>query len=520
MQLETIIGLETHIELKTRSKMFCGCSNVGTDTTPPNTAICSVCTAQPGTLPVINHAAFEAATKMALALNCRVLEHIKFDRKSYYYPDLPKNYQISMYDLPIGVDGYLDIESPVLRREARGRRERTDRHLTTHDSRLTTRIRIHRLHLEEDTGKLQHSPDEKWSFVDYNRAGVPLMEIVTEADLRYPADAKRYLQELQTIARYTDVSDANMELGQLRCDVNISLRPVGEERLWPKTEVKNVNSFKAVERSLEYEIRRQTKLWHTNTPPADTTTRGWDDGKQATVDQRWKEGEGDYRYFPEPDLPPLHTGPLQPIDPERIRVAIPELPAARRKRFVEELGVAATDVGQLTTDPTIAAFTEQVVSELQQWIREAAPDDADTLRTKVGKTASGWISSKLTGILNDRGLAFADAKVSPENFAELLTLFLSHRVNSTTAAAILEQMVVTGADPHHLLEEMRVEQVSDTDALASAIDVAITANPGPVADYKAGKANAIQFLVGQVMKHSKGTANPNVVRKLLEEKLR
>lgn len=519
MELEAVIGLETHVELKTRSKMFCGCSNVGADETPPNTAICSVCTAQPGTLPVINRQAFEAATKMALALSCRILEHIKFDRKSYYYPDLPKNYQISMYDLPIGVDGHLDIPAAGQQSKGAAGQLRAGSAAALLPTGSAARIRIHRLHLEEDTGKLQHSPDEKWSYVDFNRAGIPLMEIVTEADLRNPADAKRYVQELQAIARYTGVSDADMEKGQLRCDVNISLRPVGETKLWPKTEVKNVNSFKAVERSLEYEIRRQTRLWHTNTPPADTTTRGWDDGKQATVEQRWKEGEGDYRYFPEPDLPPLHTGPLQPIDPERIRVAIPELPAARRKRFVEELGVAATDVGQLTADPTIAAFTEQVVSELQQWIREAAPDDSDTLREKAGKIAGGWIASKFTGILNDRGLFFSNARISPENFAELLQLFLSHRVNSTTATRILEQMVVTGADPHHLLEEMRVEQVSDTDALSSAIDAAIAANPGPVADYRAGKMNAVQFLVGQVMKQTKGTANPGVVRKLLEEKL-
>jgi len=502
MQLETVIGLETHVELKTRSKMFCGCSNHGAEEVPPNTAICSICTAQPGTLPVINGTAFEAATRMALALNCRVLEHIKFDRKSYYYPDLPKNYQISMYDLPIGVDGYLDIPTQVS-----GLRSQV------------SRIRIHRLHLEEDTGKLLHSPDEKWSYVDFNRAGIPLMEIVTEADFRNPADAKRYVQELQMIARYTGVSDADMEKGQLRCDVNISLRPVGETKLWPKTEVKNVNSFKAVERSLEYEIKRQTKLWHTNTPPADSTTRGWDDAKQATVAQRWKEGEGDYRYFPEPDLPPLHTGPLQPIDPERIRSVIPELPQARRKRFVEGLGVATTDVGMLTADPALSAFTEAVVSELQQTLKEQEGGLPAEALAQAGRIAGGWIASKMVGILNDRGLAFAQAKVSPENFAELLTLFLSKRVNSTTATQILEQMVVTGADPHHLLEEMKVEQVSDTDALGAAISAAIAANPGPVTDYKAGKTNAVQFLVGQVMKQTKGTANPGVVRRLLEEKL-
>ncbi|MDO8599122.1 MAG: Asp-tRNA(Asn)/Glu-tRNA(Gln) amidotransferase subunit GatB [bacterium] len=501
MELEAIIGLETHIQLKTATKMFCGCDNQSSNA-PPNTTICPVCTGHPGTLPVINRAAVEHATRMSLALHLRILEHVKFDRKNYFYPDLPKGYQISMYDLPIGVDGYLDIPS------ADG----------------TTRIRIHRLHLEDDAAKLLHSPDEQWSYVDYNRAGTPLMEIVTEPDFRSPADAKRYLQELRTIARYTGASDADMENGQLRCDVNISLRPIGETKLWTKTEVKNVNSFKAVERTLEYEIRRQTKLWQTNTPPTVSTTRGWNDAKQATIEQRWKEGEGDYRYFPEPDLPPVHSGPLQPIDPEQIRASLPELPQERRKRFVEELGIATTDVDMLTADPALSNFTEQVVSELQQALQEQALDEApaqggSASGGKAGRTVGGWIASKLTGILNDRGIAFADAKITAENFAELLTLFLSHRVNSTTAVRILEQMAVTGADPHHLLEEMHVEQVSDGDALTSAIDAAIAANPGPVADYRAGKTNAVQFLVGQVMKTMKGTANPGVVRKLLEEQL-
>ncbi|MDO8622362.1 MAG: Asp-tRNA(Asn)/Glu-tRNA(Gln) amidotransferase subunit GatB [bacterium] len=491
MELEVIVGLETHVELKTRTKMFCGCAVVSEET-PPNTVICPICTGHPGTLPVINRAAFEIATKTALAINCRILEHIKFDRKNYYYPDLPKNYQISMYDLPIGVDGYVDVPN--------------------------RRVRIHRLHLEEDTGKLQHSPDKKWSHVDFNRAGIPLMEIVTEADMRASIEAKRYLQELQTICRYVGASDADMERGQLRCDVNISLRPVGETKLWPKTEIKNVNSFKAVERSIEYEIKRQTKLWRSNTPPADTTTRGWDDAKQATVAQRIKESEGDYRYFPEPDLPPLHTGPLQPIDPEHIRATIPELPSPRRTRFIEELGVSATDVGTLIADPAIANFAEQSISELHEMMREQSPDDTEAL-VKAGKTVGAWIASKMLGVLNDRGLAFAQAKVSPENFAELLALFLSKRVNSTTATQILEQMVVTGTDPHHLLEEMHVEQVSDVDALGLAIAAAIAAHPGPVADYRAGKINAVQFLVGQVMKQTKGTANPGVVRTLLEKKL-
>ncbi|MBI4433625.1 Asp-tRNA(Asn)/Glu-tRNA(Gln) amidotransferase subunit GatB [Candidatus Uhrbacteria bacterium] len=503
MDLEPIIGLEIHVQMKTRTKMFCGCVNHSEDTNP-NTSICPVCTGHPGTLPVMNRTAIEFGVRTALALNCRILEHVKFDRKNYFYPDLPKGYQISMYDLPVGVGGHLDIPA------ASGTKE------PGHG----TRIGITRLHLEEDAAKLLHSPDEQWSFVDYNRAGTPLMEIVTEPDFRAPTDARRFLQELQTICRYLGVSDADMEKGHMRCDANVSLRPAGSSAFWPKTEIKNVNSTKAVERALEFEIRRQTKLWQTNTPPSKSTTRGWDDGKQATVDQREKEGEGDYRYFPEPDLPPLHFGPLQAIDPERARHALPELPAARRRRFVDQLGVSVTDVVTLTNDPALAHFTEAVISELQEWVRSMAPEQTDELLAKAGRTAGGWIASKLLGICNDRGCAFSESKATAENVAELLTLFLTHRVNSTIAHQLLEQMVVTGADPTHLLEEMHVEQVSDTDALTTAVDAAIAAHPGPVADYRSGKSNAVQFLVGQVMKATKGTANPGVVRSLLETRLR
>ncbi|MFH1430837.1 MAG: Asp-tRNA(Asn)/Glu-tRNA(Gln) amidotransferase subunit GatB, partial [Candidatus Uhrbacteria bacterium] len=433
MELEAIIGLECHIQLKTRTKMFCGCSNRG-EYEPTNTTICPICTGHPGTLPVINRGAVKAGTRMALALQCRILEHIKFDRKSYFYPDLPKGYQISMYDLPVGVDGFVDVP----------------------DGDTTARIRVERLHLEEDAAKLTHAPDGQWSYVDYNRAGTPLAEIVTQPDFRTPRQAKRYLQELQMIARYLDISDADMEKGQLRCDVNISLRPIGKEQLWPKTEVKNVNSFKAVERALEYEIRRQTKLWETNTPPAETSTRGWDDAKQATIEQRWKEGEGDYRYFPEPDLPPLHTGPGQPIDPTQLETTLPELPAARRVRFVEQLHIAPTDVLLLTSEPTIAHFTEQVVTELEQWIEDTVDDtdERSALLKKAGKTAGGWIASKLLGLCNDKGIALSEAKVTPENFAELLTLFLSRRVNSTIAQQLRDQLVVGGGEPSVLLDEM------------------------------------------------------------------
>lgn len=498
MELEAIIGLETHIEMNTRTKMFCGCDNRGEDR-PPNTTICPVCTGHPGTLPVANRAAVAGAVRMALALDCRILEHVKFDRKNYFYPDLPKGYQISQYDLPMGRDGVLTIP----------------------DGDGGMRIRINRLHLEEDAAKNTHSPDRQWTYVDYNRAGTPLMEIVTEPDFRTPQQAKRYVQELQMMARALGVSDADMEKGHLRCDANISLRPVGETRLWPKTEIKNINSFKHVERALEHEIKRQTTLWQTNTPPAEQSTRGWNEAKQVTIAQRWKEGEGDYRYFPEPDLPPLHFGPERPIDPERLRATLPELPAAKRLRFTEQLGIAAGDVLTLTAEPAIAAFTEEAISELEDWLSETAPDDnADERARKAGKTVGAWTASKLVGILNDRSIAFSDAKVTPENFAELLSLFLARRINSTIAARILEQMVMIGGDPTTLLAEMGGEQVGAGDALSAAVDAALVAHPGPVADYRAGKTNSVQFLVGQVMKATKGAADPGVVRRMLEAHLR
>jgi aspartyl-tRNA(Asn)/glutamyl-tRNA(Gln) amidotransferase subunit B len=498
MNLETIIGLEIHIQMNTRTKMFCGCDN-RSDGAPPNTAICPTCVGHPGTLPVLNRVAVESGTRMALTLNCRILEHLKFDRKNYFYPDLPKGYQISMFDLPVGVEGHLDVPMPA----------------------GPVRIGINRLHLEEDAAKSLHTPDNQWTAVDYNRGGTPLMEIVTEPEFRSPTVAKRFLKELQMIARYLKVSDADMEKGQLRCDVNISLRPMGTEKLFPKTEIKNVNSFKAVERTLEYEVRRQTKLWRTNTPPSELTTRGWDDAKQITTLQRWKEEAGDYRYFPEPDLPPLHTGPGQTIDPEHLRASIPELPEARRTRFVQQLHIGKTDVGTLVANPALAGFVEASISELEAWISETIEEDdtREKLIKKAGKTVGSWTASRILGILHDHNMTFESAKITPENFAELLSLFLSRRINSTIAQQLLEQLVIVGGDPSTLLEEMGTEQVSNSDALRSAVLAAINANPESVGDYRSGKTNAIQFLVGQVMRTMRGTADPEAVRELLSEEL-
>ena len=313
MELETVIGLEIHIQLKTKSKMFCSCNNAGEDLAP-NTTVCPVCTGQPGVLPVPNREAIEWAVKTSLALNSKINPLSKFDRKHYFYPDLPKGYQISQYDLPIAEGGWVEIDT-----------------IDANDQPITRKINLVRLHAEEDAAKNIHGDDGS-TYVDYNRGGTPLVEIVTQPDLKTPAEAKTFLQELQQIARYLDISHAEMEKGHLRCDVNISLRPKGENKFYAKTEIKNLNSFRMVERALEYEIQRQTKLWAEGNPPTKLATRGWDDATQTTIEQRVKEEAADYRYFPEPDIPPFKLEAVA----EKMRALVPEMPATRRRRFVDE----------------------------------------------------------------------------------------------------------------------------------------------------------------------------------------
>jgi len=520
MSLQPIIGLEIHVRINTKSKMFCRCKNMADDD-PPNTAICSICTAQPGTLPVLNQTALEKGILMALALNCEIPAFSKFDRKNYFYPDLPKGYQISQYDQPVSVNGWLEFEVPSPKGTYR------------------KKVRITRLHLEEDAGKLIHRVNHperamraegSLSFVDFNRCGSPLMEIVTEPDFRTAGEAKAFLQELQRIARAVNVSEADMEKGHMRCDANISLRELrvtsGELRndddiitdyskLSPKTEVKNINSFKAVERALEYETIRQTKLWSAGTPVNFLSTRGWDDAKGITVDQRIKEEAHDYRYFPEPDLPPLT---FTPEWVEELRRSLPELPEAKRMRLMEEYGFGAADVGLFVDLPHLADFVEKVMSELTTWIKDTEePDSTKALaaRTKLAKLAGGWIGSKLLGVLNQEGLTLTTMKLDAENFAELITMIASTKINSTNAVQLITHMVKAGGDPSQLLEEQGLTQVSDESALQPIIQTVVDENPKVVADVKSGKTQALQFLVGQVMKKTKGTANPEVVRSLL-----
>ncbi len=497
MKYETIIGLEIHVQLDTKSKMFCSCDNSG-ENQSPNTTVCPVCMGHPGTLPVMNKQAIEWGVKAALALNCTIPEESKFDRKHYFYPDLPKGYQISQYDQPVGENGWIEF---VVEGEMK-------------------KVRFNRLHLEEDAAKLTHAGYD--SLVDFNRAGTPLAEIVTEADIRSSKEAKVFLQELRRIMRYLDVSEADMEKGHLRCDANISLRPKGGKKLYSKTEIKNLNSFRAVERAIAYEEERQKELWEKGTPVDYLSTRGWDEGKQSTYEQRIKEEANDYRYFPEPDLPPLQ---FTKDTVENIRQELPELPAAKRKRFQEQYELALTDVVILTDDKAIANYTEQVISELKNWLNHVETIEGSeeeiwaTHKKKLAKLVANWIGTELFKHLKEKKIVLHDLKVTPENFAEFLTLIWDKKVNSSAAQTILEEMIITGADPSHILTEKDLGQMEDSTELESIVEKVINTNPKVVEEYKSGKENVIQFLVGMAMKESKGKANPQVVLEILKGKL-
>lgn len=505
MRLEPLIGLEIHIQLKTKSKMFCACNNAG-ENLPPNTTICPVCTGQPGTLPVPNDEAILSAVKTALLLNCRINPTTKFDRKHYFYPDLPKGYQISQYDLPIAEGGFLEIET-----------------LDKNHQAVLKKIELIRLHLEEDAAKNIHGQDGS-TYVDFNRAGTPLIEIVTEPSIATPAEAKNFLQELQVLARYLDISHAEMEKGHLRCDVNISLRPVGDKKLYSKTEIKNLNSFKAVERALEFEIKRQTKLWEEGNPPKILATRGWDDAKQMTEEQRTKEDAQDYRYFPEPDIPAFALGKMV----KKIKNLLPELPITRRYRFVNEFGLSLADAKILTADPHWAQFTEEVFSECWEWLvglpelaNEGTEDEIIKKNAaKVGRLVGGWLTSKLMGIMAENKIDIRILKITPENFAEFISLIYTNKINSTNAMLLLQEMMQAGEDPSQIMEEKKLGQVDDPDLINHAADEVIRMNPDQVAQYKSGKLPILQFLIGKMMKETEGKIDPQAARKILEKRLK
>ena len=498
---EAIIGLEIHVQLKTKSKLFCGCNNRGEDA-PPNTTVCPVCMGHPGTLPVLNKQALEFGILAALALNCKIPEKAKFDRKNYFYPDLPKGYQISMFDEPICVGGLVPIDIPAVG-----------------DARKHADIRITRIHLEDDAAKNSH--ENGATLVDFNRAGTPLIETVTEPDFRSPLEAKTFLQEFRRIMRYLGISDADMEKGHLRCDANISLRPIGHTALSAKTELKNLNSFRAMERALQYEIQRQTKLWNAGTPPTITTTRGWDDSQGITVEQRNKEDSADYHYFPEPDLPPLLLHEVV----EQVRGRLPELPRAKRLRFQEEYGLTPGEAMILTEEKYVAAYVEHVMTELRAWVRTLEIDGTesekwDANKKKLVKLFSGWFITKLFGLMEKHAVDLRVIKITPENFAEFLTLIHQNRISSSAGLQVLEEMLLTGADPHHIVEDKKLEQVSNEEDIAGVVQEILDAHPQPVADFKAGKTAALQFLVGQTMKATRGKANPDLAQKLLRKMLK
>jgi len=514
IKLQPIIGLEIHVQLKTKSKMFCGCDNSGEDK-PANTTICPVCMGNPGVLPVANKTAIEWSVMAAHALSCEIPEITKFDRKHYFYPDLPKGYQISQFDQPIGVKGHIVINSKEPD-TANGKR----------------RVDITRLHLEEDAAKNFHSQDGKYTFVDYNRSSTPLMEIVTEPDIRSAEEAKTFMQELRLIMRYLDVSDADMEKGHLRCDANISMTEAKEgkinyEHLNPKTEIKNINSFNAVKKAIEYEIKRQTKLFEQGNLPSEQSTRGWNENKGVTEEQRTKEEAQDYRYFPEPDLPPIHFYiEDSPIDVEKIKRELSELPQAKRKRFQEQFELPSDQAKILTENKNLASYTEKVISELTEWLSTSGEMEGTTEeiweknKGKISKMASKWLINRLLALLKTDGINIADCKITPENFAEFITIVYGGKINQASAVKLLEEMYKTGNDPSNIMDEQDLTQIEDTSELDDIVKKVIKENTDQVEQYKKGKLTVIQFFIGQVMKETKGKANPQIVKDLLEKELK
>jgi aspartyl-tRNA(Asn)/glutamyl-tRNA(Gln) amidotransferase subunit B len=485
MDYEAVIGLEVHAELLTASKMFCGCAVVDSTQAAPNTYVCPICAGLPGTLPVINAQAVYYALRVALALNCSIPPLNVFARKNYFYPDLPKGYQISQYELPLGVNGWIEIDT------AAGPR----------------RVRIRRVHLEEDTGKLAHSAarnsgsqggSAEYSLVDLNRAGVPLLEIVTEPDLHSPEDVKAYGVQLRAVLRYLGVNNGDMEKGVIRFEPNISVRPAGSSELRTRTELKNLNSFRALERGTQYEITRQIALWNSGGHVVQET-RGWSEAEGRTLPQRGKEHAHDYRYFPEPDLPPLV---LDPAQVEAVRAALPELPAARRLRFERDYGLSHYDAELLVEDLALADYFEQAVA-------------AQPAETRQPKAIVNWLMGELFRLLNESGQTLSAARVPPAHLAALATLVAGSTITANTGKAVLETMFRTGRAPGEIVAEQGLAQVNDSSAIETLVEEVVAANPAELATYLAGKATVEQWFFGQVMRKLRGQGNPQVIRAAL-----
>lgn len=487
MLYKPTIGLEVHVELKTNSKMFCSCKN-DPDEKRPNYNICPVCTAQPGSLPVANEEAIKKVIKTGLTLNCKIAEDSKFDRKNYFYPDLPKGYQISQYNIPLCQKGYLEIGGK--------------------------KIGITRIHLEEDTGRLLHSEGVDYSLVDLNRAGIPLMELVTEPDISSGQEARKFAQEFQIILRYLGVSDANMEKGQMRVEVNISLSK--NSKLGTKVEIKNLNSFKAVEKSVDFEIERQQDILKAQNKVAQET-RGWHDKKEITFSQRAKEEEHDYRYFPEPDLPLLH---FNKKFIEEIKRTIPELPEQKRVRFIKEYSLDQDIVEIFVANKDLSEYFEKSASELREWIEvESQKTLKESEFKKIFKLASNYLISDIQGLLGNKQFVETEFKITPENFAELVKMIYLEEISSKIAKMILSDMFNTGSDPSSVIDSNDWRQMKDEGEMEKIVKEVILKNPKAVSDYKSGKQNALQFLAGQTMSVTRGTANPGKVNQLLKDLL-
>ena len=487
---ETVIGLEVHAQLRTESKMFCRCP-ADYAAAAPNTYVCPLCLGMPGTLPVINRIAVEWTIRTALALNMRIPELSKFDRKNYPYPDLMKGYQISQYDMPLSEGGWMDVETDDLGEQ---------------------RIGITRVHLEEDTARLLHRENEageRFSLVDVNRSGVPLMEIVSEPDMRSPQQARQYLTQLRQMLRYLGVSTADMEKGSFRCDANVSLRRPGEEALGAKVEIKNMNSFRSVQRALEFEQARQAAALEAGETIAQET-RGWDEEAQITVSQRSKEAAHDYRYFPEPDLPPLRTAATAV---EVIRAALPELPAARRARFEAEYGLQPFESGLLTEEPAPSEWFEEAVASLGADARGAGDG--------LPRVIATWFVGELTRLMHDAKPpdTLETIRVQPAQLAGLVRIIDAGTISTTQAKDVFAEMYATGEDAEAVVERLGVSQISGEDALTPIIRQVLEEQAQAAADYRGGKQEALKFLVGQVMRLSRGQANPGQASELLRAAL-
>jgi len=474
MQFEPVIGLEVHAQLKTKTKIFCNCSTAFG--APPNTHTCPVCLGMPGVLPVLNKKVVDFTLRMALATNCEVNPESRFARKNYFYPDLPKGYQISQYELPIAKNGWITIA--------------TNGH--------KNKIGINRIHMEEDAGKLIHAPDRPVSMVDFNRTGVPLIEIVSEPDIRSPEEAGAYLRQLRAIVRYLGICDGNLEEGSFRCDANVSIRPAGSDRLGTRTELKNLNSFKHVEKALQYEISRQKEIILEGGRVVQET-RLWDPEKNRSTSMRGKEEAHDYRYFPDPDLLPLV------IDAKwiaEIKGVLPELPDQKKKRFMQQYSLPAYDADLLTADRDLADYFEAC---LQQYGNP--------------KQAANWIMGPLLGLLKAEGKTIAQSPVTAQNLARLLKLIDTDVISGKIAKTVFEDMAASGKPPEDIVEEKGLVQVTDTGAIDEVVQRVVDGHPDEVQAYRGGKTKLLGYFVGQVMKETRGKANPKIVNKILKDKL-